>query len=42
MILNIRIDHKTADIGKIEESTMKMDEIFTKIKKIMRYKNMFR
>ena len=31
MILNIRIDHKTADIGKIEESTMKMDEIFTKI-----------
>ena len=31
MILNIRIDHKTADIGRIEESTMKMDEIFTKI-----------
>lgn len=31
MILNIRIDHKTADIGKIEESTMKMDEIFAKI-----------
>ncbi len=30
MILNIRIDHKTADIGKIEESH-KMDEIFTKI-----------
>jgi len=31
MILNIRIDHKTADIGRIEESTMKMDEIFAKI-----------
>lgn len=31
MILNIRIDHKTADIGKIEESTQLMDEIFAKI-----------
>lgn len=31
MILNIRIDHKTADISKIEESTSKMDEIFAKI-----------
>jgi len=31
MILNIRIDHKTADIGKIEASTMKMEEIFAKI-----------
>lgn len=31
MILNIRIDHKTADISKIEESTTKMDEIFAKI-----------
>ncbi len=31
MILNIRIDHKTADIGKIEESTRKMEEIFAKI-----------
>ncbi len=31
MILNIRIDHKTADISKIEESTNKMDEIFAKI-----------
>jgi len=32
MILNIRIDHKTADIGKIEASTMKMEEIFAKIR----------
>ncbi len=32
MILNIRIDHKTADIRKIEESTMKMEEIFAKIR----------
>ena len=31
MILNIRIDHKTADISKIEESTTRMDEIFAKI-----------
>ncbi|EKQ55270.1 MAG: glutamyl-tRNA reductase [Methanobacterium sp. Maddingley MBC34] len=31
MILNIRIDHKTADISKIEESTSRMDEIFAKI-----------
>lgn len=31
MILNIRIDHKTADISKIEEATTKMDEIFAKI-----------
>ena len=31
MILNIRIDHKTADINKIEESTSKMDEIFAKM-----------
>lgn len=31
MILNIRIDHKTADINKIEESTRKMDEIFANI-----------
>ena len=31
MILNIRIDHKTADIGKIEESTRLMDKIFVKI-----------
>jgi glutamyl-tRNA reductase len=31
LILNIRIDHKTANIGKIEESTRRMDEIFTKI-----------
>ncbi|MCC7551189.1 MAG: glutamyl-tRNA reductase [Methanobacterium sp.] len=33
MILNIRIDHKTADIRKIEESTSKMDEIFIEILK---------
>ncbi|CEL23880.1 glutamyl-tRNA reductase [Methanobacterium formicicum] len=33
MILNIRIDHKTADINKIEESTTTMDEIFAKIQK---------
>jgi glutamyl-tRNA reductase len=31
MILNIRIDHKTADIGTIEESTQLMDELFAKI-----------
>lgn len=31
MILNIRIDHKTADINKIEESTKTMDEIFAEI-----------
>ena len=31
MILNIRIDHKTADIGKIEESTLLIDKIFAKI-----------
>jgi len=31
LILNIRIDHKTADIGKIEESTRLMDKIFVKI-----------
>jgi glutamyl-tRNA reductase len=31
VILNIRIDHKTADISKIEESTNRMDEIFAKI-----------
>ncbi|BDZ70378.1 hypothetical protein [Methanobacterium petrolearium] len=31
MILNIRIDHKTADINKIEESTRNMDEIFANI-----------
>jgi glutamyl-tRNA reductase len=31
MILNIRIDHKTADISKIEKSTNKMDDIFAKI-----------
>jgi glutamyl-tRNA reductase len=31
LILNIRIDHKTADIGEIEESTRRMDKIFTKI-----------
>jgi len=31
VILNIRIDHKTADISKIEESTSRMDEIFAKI-----------
>ena len=31
MILNIRIDHKTADINKMEESTRRMDEIFAKI-----------
>jgi len=33
LILNIRIDHKTADIRKIEESTSKMDEIFIEILK---------
>lgn len=33
MILNIRIDHKIADISKIEESTGKMDEIFAKIQR---------
>jgi len=31
LILNIRIDHKTADIGKIEESTLLIDKIFAKI-----------
>ncbi|MGZ4857529.1 MAG: glutamyl-tRNA reductase [Methanobacteriaceae archaeon] len=31
MILNIRIDHKTANIGKIEESTRRLDKIFSKI-----------
>jgi glutamyl-tRNA reductase len=31
VILNIRIDHKTADISKMEESTRRMDEIFAKI-----------
>jgi len=33
VILNIRIDHKTADIRKIEESTSKMDEIFAELQK---------
>nr|WP_243686956.1 hypothetical protein [Methanobacterium formicicum] len=33
MILNIRIDHKTADINKIEESTTTMEDIFAKIQK---------
>ncbi|AXV39901.1 glutamyl-tRNA reductase [Methanobacterium sp. BAmetb5] len=33
MILNIRIDHKTADINKIEESTSTMEDIFAKIQK---------
>lgn len=32
MILNIRIDHNTADIGTIEKSTQQMDDIFEKIK----------
>ncbi len=32
MILNIRIDHKTADICTIEKSTRQMDELFEKIK----------
>ncbi|MBI5680212.1 MAG: glutamyl-tRNA reductase [Methanobacterium sp.] len=32
MILNIRIDHKTADINTIEKYTRQMDEIFEKIK----------
>lgn len=34
MILNIRIDHKTADICTIEKSTQEMDELFEKIKSI--------
>ncbi|NYB51024.1 MAG: glutamyl-tRNA reductase [Methanobacteriaceae archaeon] len=33
MILNIRIDHKIANINKIEESAGNMDEIFAKIQK---------
>ena len=33
MILNIRIDHKTADIRTIEKSTRQMDEVFLRIKK---------
>jgi len=33
VILNIRIDHKTADINKIEESTTTMEDIFAKIQK---------
>jgi len=33
VILNIRIDHKTADIRKIEKSTSKMDEIFAELQK---------
>ena len=32
MILNIRIDHKTADICTIEKSTRQMDELFEEIK----------
>ncbi len=32
MILNIRIDHNTADICTIEKSTQQMDELFEKIK----------
>jgi glutamyl-tRNA reductase len=32
MILNIRIDHNTADICTIEKSTRQMDELFEKIK----------
>lgn len=32
MILNIRIDHKTADICTIEKSTRQMDDLFEKIK----------
>jgi len=32
MILNIRIDHNTADISTIERSTCQMDELFEKIK----------
>ena len=31
MILNIRIDHNTADISTIEKSTRKMDELFGRI-----------
>jgi glutamyl-tRNA reductase len=31
VILNIRIDHKNADISKIEEATSRMEEIFAKI-----------
>lgn len=34
MILNIRIDHKTADICTIEKSTQEMDELFEEIKSI--------
>lgn len=33
MILNIRIDHKSADIGTIENTTHEMDQLFQKIKK---------
>lgn len=33
MILNIRIDHNTADICTIEKSTRQMDELFEKIKR---------
>jgi glutamyl-tRNA reductase len=32
MILNVRIDHNTADICTIEKSTRQMDELFEKIK----------
>ncbi|MGZ7108208.1 MAG: glutamyl-tRNA reductase [Methanobacterium sp.] len=32
MILNIRIDHKSADISTIEKTTQEMDELFEKIK----------
>ncbi len=33
MILNIRIDHKTADICTIEKSTQEMEELFSEIKR---------
>ncbi|WP_414469651.1 glutamyl-tRNA reductase [Methanobacterium sp. ACI-7] len=33
MILNVRIDHKTADICTIEKSTRQMEEIFSHIKR---------
>ena len=31
MILNIRVDHKTADISKMEKSSQKLDVLFNTI-----------
>ena len=31
MILNIRVDHKTADISKMERSSQKLESVFNNI-----------